>query len=143
MAGENWGKMKVPTLRNVGKGFGEGFPKAYGHNGYFKSLKSITHFYNTRDVTPTCPDPFTLEKDALSMGCWPAPEVAENVNTDELGNLGLTAEEEDALVAFMMILPYPARPTRGTPRSRTPPLPKSDSLLDLINLKSSVNPARS
>jgi cytochrome c peroxidase len=103
-AAENLGKMKVPTLRNVGKGFGEGFPKAYAHNGYFKSLKSITHFYNTRDVKPTCPDPFTLEKDALRMGCWPAPEVTENVNTDELGNLGLTTEEEDAIVTFMMIL---------------------------------------
>jgi cytochrome c peroxidase len=104
MAAENLGKMKVPTLRNVGKGFGEGFPKAYAHNSYFKSLKSITHFYNTRDVKPTCPDPFTLEKDALRMGCWPAPEVTENVNTDELGNLGLTTEEEDAIVTFMMIL---------------------------------------
>jgi cytochrome c peroxidase len=103
-AAENLGKMKVPTLRNVGKGFGKGFPKAYAHNGYFKSLKSITHFYNTRDVKPTCPDPFTLEKDALRMGCWPAPEVTENVNTDELGNLGLTTEEEDAIVTFMMIL---------------------------------------
>jgi cytochrome c peroxidase len=104
LAGENLGKMKVPTLRNVGKGFGKGFPKAYAHNGYFKSLKSITHFYNTRDVKATCPDPFTLEKDALRMGCWPAPEVAQNVNTDELGNLGLTPEEEDAIVAFMMTL---------------------------------------
>jgi cytochrome c peroxidase len=104
MAEENLGKMKVPTLRNVGKGFGKGFPKAYAHNGYFKSLKSITHFYNTRDVKATCPDPFTLEKDALRMGCWPAPEVAQNVNTDELGNLGLTPEEEDAIVAFMMTL---------------------------------------
>ena len=24
--------------------------KAYGHNGYFKSLEEIVHFYNTRDV---------------------------------------------------------------------------------------------
>ena len=28
----------------------EGFVKAFGHNGYFKSLEEITHFYNTRDV---------------------------------------------------------------------------------------------
>ena len=30
--------------------------------------------------------------------------VAENVNTEELGNLGLTDEEEDAIVAFMETL---------------------------------------
>jgi len=104
MASENMGKHKVPTLRNVGKGFGNGSPKAYGHNGYFKSLKSIVHFYNTRDVKPTCPDPFTTEKAALKMGCWPDPEVPENVNTDELGDLELSDEEEDAIVAFMNAL---------------------------------------
>ena len=104
MAAGNMGKHKVPTLRNVGKRFGKDFPKAYTHNGYFKSLKSIVHFYNTRDVKPLCPDPFTTEKDALEMDCWPAPEVAVNVNTDELGDLGLTDEEEDAIVAFMNTL---------------------------------------
>jgi cytochrome c peroxidase len=104
MAAENMGKHKVPTLRNVGKGFGNGSPKAYGHNGYFKSLKSIVHFYNTRDVKPTCPDPFTAEKAALKMDCWPAPEVPDNVNASELGNLMLTDEEEDAIVAFMKTL---------------------------------------
>ena len=30
--------------------------------------------------------------------------MADNVNTDELGDLGLTAEEEDAIVAFMETL---------------------------------------
>jgi len=24
----------------------------FGHNGYFKSLEEIVHFYNTRDVEP-------------------------------------------------------------------------------------------
>ena len=104
LAAENIGKHKVPTLRNVGKRYGKGYPKAFGHNGYFKSLKSIVHFYNTRDVKPPCPDPFTTEKDALKMACWPAPEVASNVNTDELGDLGLTDAEEDAVVAFMNTL---------------------------------------
>ena len=103
-AEENWGKQKVPTLRNVGKRFGNDYPKAFTHNGYFKSLKSIVHFYNTRDLKDACPDPFTTEKDALKMDCWPAPEVAANVNTDELGNLGLTDAEEDAVVAFMNTL---------------------------------------
>jgi cytochrome c peroxidase len=81
------GKQKVPTLRNVDKRPYEGFVKAYAHNGYFKSLEEIVHFYNTRDVED-----------------WPLPEVPENVNTDELGNLGLTPEEEAAVVAFMKTL---------------------------------------
>jgi len=82
-----YGLFKVPTLRNVDKRPFPGFVKAYGHNGYFKSLKEIVHFYNTRDVAE-----------------WPAPEVAMNINTDELGNLGLTDDEEDAIVAFMTTL---------------------------------------
>lgn len=103
-ASDNLGKHKVPTLRNVGKGFGGKATKAFGHNGYFKSLKGIVHFYNTRDVKPVCPDRFTTESDALQQGCWPSPEVAVNVNTDELGDLGLTPAEEDAIVAFMETL---------------------------------------
>ena len=54
-ADENMGMQKVPTLRNVGKGSCEAEPdnpncivKAYGHNGYFKSLEEIVHFYNTQ-----------------------------------------------------------------------------------------------
>ena len=35
---------------------------------------------------------------------WPAPEVPVNVNRAELGNLGLTAAEEDAIVAFLKTL---------------------------------------
>jgi cytochrome c peroxidase len=84
---ENMGKHKVPTLRNVAKAPSEQFAKAYMHNGAFKSLEEVVHFYNTRDVED-----------------WPAPEVEENVNEDELGNLGLTADEEAAIVAFMKTL---------------------------------------
>lgn len=80
-----WGKHKVPTLRNVDKRPYPEFVKAYGHNGYFKSLEEIVSFYNTRDVDPA----------------WPGPEVADNVNTDELGDLGLTADEVAAIVTFM------------------------------------------
>jgi cytochrome c peroxidase len=98
------GKHKVPTLRNVDKRPGPSFVKAYGHNGYFKSLKGVVNFYNTRDVKPACPDLFTTEKNAMAQGCWPEPEVAENVNAGELGNLGLTSEEEDAIVAFLKTL---------------------------------------
>jgi cytochrome c peroxidase len=98
-----WGKHKVPTLRNVDMRPGEDFVKAYGHNGYFKTLEGIVHFYNTRDVKPVCPGLYT-ESEALAADCWPAPEVAENVNSDELGDLGLTPQEEADIVAFLKTL---------------------------------------
>jgi cytochrome c peroxidase len=101
---ENRGAQKVPTLRNVDLRPSLDFVKAYAHNGYFKSLKGIVHFYNTRDVLPTCPEPFTTEADALAMNCWPEPEVPENVNTKELGDLKLSDKDEDAIVAFMKTL---------------------------------------
>jgi hypothetical protein len=81
------GMFKVPTLRNVGKQSGVNFPKAYGHNGYFKSLEEVVHFYNTRDTMP-----------------WPAPEYAATVNTTQVGNLGLTPVEEKSIVAFLNTL---------------------------------------
>ena len=98
-----WGKHKVPTLRNVDLRPNSAFVKAYGHNGYFKSLEGIVHFYNTRDVKDTCPGPYT-EAEALAADCWPPPEVAETVNTDELGDLGLTPDEEAAIVTFLKTL---------------------------------------
>jgi hypothetical protein len=57
------------------------------HNGVFTSLEEVVHFYNTRDVE-----------------AWPPPEVPENVNTDELGDLGLTLAEEHLIVMFMKTL---------------------------------------
>jgi cytochrome c peroxidase len=94
------GKFQVPTLRNVDKRPYEGFVKAYMHNGYFKNLKDVVHFYNTRDVLPRCAPNDPGEK----VSCWPAPELAQNVNTRQLGNLGLSEAEEDALVVFMKTL---------------------------------------
>jgi cytochrome c peroxidase len=102
-ADDNMGKHKVPTLRNVDLRPDPEFVKAYGHNGYFKTLYGIVHFYNTRDVLPVCPGDY-LEAEALAAGCWPAPEVDENLNTDELGNLGLSEAEEWAIVAFLKTL---------------------------------------
>lgn len=99
LAHENIGKHKVPTLRNVDLRPYPEFVKAYGHNGYFKSLEEITHFYNTRDVEP-----------------WEDPEYSPTVNRDELGDLGLTADEEAAVVAFMCTLSdgyAPAKVARG------------------------------
>lgn len=96
----NLGKHKVPTLRNVDKKAAPDVVKAFGHNGYFKSLKEIVHFYNTRDVLPTCAPGSPGEK----VTCWPEPELALTMNTTELGNLKLSDAEEDAMVAFMKTL---------------------------------------
>ncbi len=100
------GKVKVPTLRNVDKRPYPGFVKAFGHNGYFKSLEEVVHFYNARDVLPTCLQGDPGEK----VTCWPAPEHPENVNRTELGNLGLTPAEEGAIVEFLRILSDGYRP---------------------------------
>lgn len=86
-ATESMGKFKVPTLRNVAKKNGGGNSKAYMHNGVFKSLDEVVHFFNTRDTET-----------------WPAPEVPQNINTTDAGNLGLTLEEEKAIVAFLNTL---------------------------------------
>ena len=75
------GKFKVPTLRNIA------LTAPYGHNGIFATLKEIIEFYNTRDVKQ-----------------WGAPEVSDNVNTEELGDLKLTEQEVDDLEAFMETL---------------------------------------
>jgi cytochrome c peroxidase len=103
LAAQNLGKQKVPTLRNVDRRPGRRFPKAYTHNGYFKTLEGLVHFYNTRDTLRRCPGEAT-EREALARHCWPAPEEPRNVNTAELGHLGLSPAEEAAVVAFLRTL---------------------------------------
>jgi cytochrome c peroxidase len=100
LAPKNNGRFQVPTLRNVDKRPDPGFVKAYGHNGYFKSLKAIVHFYNTRDTVPRCQagDP------GEGVTCWPAPESTANMNTKTVGRLGLSDAEENQLVSFMQTL---------------------------------------
>ncbi|WP_051906624.1 cytochrome-c peroxidase [Methylomarinum vadi] len=81
--GNEIGKHKVMSLRNIA------ITPPYAHNGFFPTLESIVHFYNTRDV---------------ANAGWQEPEIPRNVNDEELGNLGLSAEEEAALVAFLQTL---------------------------------------
>lgn len=93
-------KFQVPTLRNVDMRPTPSFVKAYMHNGYFKTLKEVLHFYNTRDVLPKCKAGDPGEK----LTCWPEPEDSANLNKRQLGNLKLTDQEEDALIAFLKTL---------------------------------------
>jgi cytochrome c peroxidase len=103
LANVNYGKHRVPTLRNVNQRPTDLFVKAYTHNGYFKSLKTLVHFYNTRDILARCSSPM-IESQALAKGCWPPPEVSANLNKSDTGNLGLSSQEEDAIVAFLKTL---------------------------------------
>lgn len=78
------GKFKVSSLRNLSRS------APYGHNGYFATIYEIVNFYNTRDVQGTSwTDP---------------PEVDQNVNSSELGKLGLTLAQEQKLVKFLETL---------------------------------------
>lgn len=92
------GKFKVPTLRNIEK------TGPYMHNGYFKTLRGVVDFYNTRDILPTCTDPWASEEEARKMKCWPKAEISRNVNHDELGRLGLSPGEIEDLLAFLHTL---------------------------------------
>jgi len=94
------GKFLTPTLRNVDKRPYPGFVKAYFHNGYAKSLKTVVHFYNTSQALPRCPQGSPGE----AVTCWPEPAVPANVDTRFVGNLGLSGVEEDQIVAFLRTL---------------------------------------
>lgn len=75
------GKFKVPTLRNTA------VSAPYGHNGYFPTLRMMVDFHNTRDT-----------------GDWAPPEVTDNLNTTDVGAMGLTEDEVDDIVAFLYSL---------------------------------------
>jgi len=100
LAKDNLGKHRVPTLRNIDHRPRVNFIRRYGHNGYFPDLESIIHFYNTRDVKPFIKNIGGLD----TQGRWPRPEVAINVNKDEMGNLKLSQKEEADLLAFLKTL---------------------------------------
>jgi cytochrome c peroxidase len=107
------GQFQVSTARNVAlvppqcpttEAPGPFFQKEFFHNGYIKSLKQLVHFYNTRDVfafnvtSGHCPAGTTEKVD-----CWPMPEVRNNIDMTT-GNLALTDQEENQIVAFLQTL---------------------------------------
>ncbi|KAF0166535.1 MAG: cytochrome c peroxidase [Rhodocyclaceae bacterium] len=91
------GKFKVPTLRNIAR------TAPYMHNGYFRTLRGVVAFYNDRDLRPACKGA-AIEAEALKRGCWPRPELRRNVNTEEMGRLGLSEQDVDDIVAFLQTL---------------------------------------
>jgi cytochrome c peroxidase len=126
------GEFRVPSLRNVDKRPNASFIKCYMHNGVFKSLKDVVHFYNTRNLTKTgeiidlaSATPYANVK---AKPNWPMPEVPSPVTLQNpagkpnspaarVGNLGLTEQEENDIVAFLKTL------SDGyfTPQRRRPP----------------------
>jgi cytochrome c peroxidase len=154
------GMMQTSTARNVAmtptqcpttEAPGPYFQKEFFHNGYIKSLKQLVHFYNTRDksgyaypvTSGHCPSGTTEKVD-----CWPMPEVSNNEDMT-VGDLNLTDQEEDQIVAFLQTLtdgyttPYPNRDkytgacmTGGSAKTQgneflipTPPLPPCASAI--------------
>ena len=94
----NRARFKAPSLRNVA------VTGPYMHNGYFKTLRGVLDFYNTRDVKPACANRFTTEADALAQGCWPEPEFAKTMNTKDLGNLRMSEQDIDDMMAYLATL---------------------------------------
>jgi cytochrome c peroxidase len=96
------GKFKVPTLRNVDLSSSEDFAKAYGHNGYFKSLDDVVFFYHWRGMM----DNGCMGMGGGGMGCegmagmFPAPEVDQN--RASLGMFSMPQVEN--IVAFLKTL---------------------------------------
>ncbi|HLK14599.1 MAG TPA: hypothetical protein VKT78_07315, partial [Fimbriimonadaceae bacterium] len=121
------GTFKAPSLRNVDKRPRQAFVKCYMHNGVFKSLKQVVHFYNTRNLTTvpgevidfTQPDPYANLK---GKPLWPPPEWPSpltlinpqglrggddkggSMGNEQIGNLGLTDYQENCIVAFLKTL---------------------------------------
>jgi cytochrome c peroxidase len=93
------GKFKVPTLRNVDLRPSEDVVRAYGHNGYFKSLEDIIFFYHWRAMMDNggCMG---------GMGCenmsnmFPPPEVDQNRTTMNM----FPRPQVDNIVAFLKTL---------------------------------------
>jgi cytochrome c peroxidase len=122
------GLFKTPTLRNVTKNQ-LGITKAFMHNGYFKKVEDVVHYYNTRfsgtalDTTPgeptdkrICEDiglPDATAAEAIANNCWPVPEFPGTtvVLGGLLGNLGLTSAQEAAVVAYIRTLEDSRTPT--------------------------------
>ncbi len=164
------GSFKAPSLRNADLRPTPAFVKAYMHNGVFKSLGQVVHFYNTRNLTTRNEViDFTLDNPYAGLRgrpLWDPPEYPNldtllnpngGLGTDpgdgpggesgaQLGNLGLTDEEEDDIVAFLRTLsdgyfdpaslgtcaitsqPLSQRPALpAAPSSPSPPTPHSQS----------------
>jgi cytochrome c peroxidase len=119
------GLFKTPSMRSVDKRPSPDFVKAYMHNGVFKSLKDVVHFYNKRNIamdtngkeiafdlrkgpppgyTPLFPPPEVLDNVQNVTGVPPSQATSATESNGQVGNLQLTKQQEDDLVNFIKIL---------------------------------------
>ena len=124
------GLFKAPSVRNSDKRPSPDFVRAYMHNGVFKSLEEVVHFYNKRNIAvdangnevafdlrggppagynPLLPPPEVLDNVQNVAGLTPAQAAAMGVSgtvatNGQVGNLGLTAAQEADVVSFLKTL---------------------------------------
>ena len=77
---EELGQFRVPSLRNVT------LTAPYLHNGSIKTLREVLEFYNKRDLEPDR---------------WGSTDFPETVNHEDMGDLKLSEEQIDDLLALM------------------------------------------
>jgi cytochrome c peroxidase len=124
------GLFKTPSNRNVDQRPYPTFVKSFMHNGVFKSLPQVVHFYNKRNIAvnakgqevvfdlrhlppvgykPLFPPPEVLDNVQNVAGFTPAQALARGTTlvtaqNGQVGNLQLTASQEADLVNFLKIL---------------------------------------
>jgi cytochrome c peroxidase len=120
------GLFKAPSVRNSDQRPSPDFVKSYMHNGVFKSLEEVVHFYNKRNIAvnpatgqemafdlsvgpppgfnPLFPPPEVLDNVQNVAGVLPSQATAATASNGQVGNLGLTTSEEADLVNFLKIL---------------------------------------
>lgn len=89
--GENEGKFKVPTLRNIA------VTAPYMHNGVFKDLRTVVLFYDKFNNPARKLNPETQK-------AWGKAEIEHSISTKEMKAKKLSDEKVDALVAFLKLL---------------------------------------
>ena len=135
------GLFKAPSLRNVDRRPAPDFVKSYMHNGVFKSLEEVVHFYNKRNIavnnvggevafdlrlgpppgyTRLFPPPEVLDNVQNVAGLTPRPGQSEvdQSNNGQIGHLELTSDEETDIVNFLKTL------TDGFSGSNPSPMPQ-------------------
>jgi cytochrome c peroxidase len=96
------GLFKAPSLRDVDLRPYPSFVKSYMHNGVFKSLEEIVHFYNKRNIATNADgDEATF---VLNVGppsgfkaIFPPPEVTNNIQNQ----YGLTPDQAAGMSLLM------------------------------------------
>jgi cytochrome c peroxidase len=124
------GLFKAPSVRNSDKRPHPNFVRAYMHNGVFKSLQDVVHFYNKRNIAVdakgnevsfdlrTGPPaghrrliapPEVIDNVQNVAGLSPEDAAAQGIDGDlptngQVGNLGLSDSEEEDIVNFLKTL---------------------------------------